>query len=90
MSYRILYECVIGHPTEQHVADAWKMAMQDALTVKDQHQIPELNQYQCGTYEMHSLAEAQQIVHMVIENGIGINKNEELTLPKEKLFQLSS
>ena len=39
------YMSVIDQPTEQRVADAWKMAMQDVLTVKAQNQIPELNQY---------------------------------------------
>ncbi len=33
--------------------------MADVLKVKDQKQIPELNVYQCGTYTMHSLEEAQ-------------------------------
>jgi S-ribosylhomocysteine lyase len=35
--------------------------MADVLKVKDQNQIPELNVYQCGTYTMHSLEEAQEI-----------------------------
>lgn len=39
---------------------------------------------------MHSLVEAQQIAHNVIESGIVVNKNNELMLSKEKLTQLSS
>ena len=31
--------------------------MEDVLKVQDQNQIPELNVYQCGTYQMHSLQE---------------------------------
>lgn len=53
------YMSLIGTPDEQRVADAWKAAMADVLKVKDQNQIPELNVYQCGTYTMHSLEEAQ-------------------------------
>ena len=32
--------------------------MEDVLKVQDQYQIPELNVYQCCTYQMHSLQEA--------------------------------
>lgn len=53
------YMSLIGTPDEQRVADARKAAMADVLKVKDQNQIPELNVYQCGTYTMHSLEEAQ-------------------------------
>ena len=44
---------LIGQPDEKRVADAWKAAMEDVLKVKEQNQIPELNVYQCGTYQMH-------------------------------------
>ncbi|MBF3320906.1 S-ribosylhomocysteine lyase, partial [Leptospira borgpetersenii serovar Hardjo-bovis] len=72
----------------QRVADAWKAAMQDVLKVKEQNQIPELNVYQCGTYEMHSLEEAQEIARHIIERGVGVNSNDALALPKEKLQEL--
>ncbi|MDE9567023.1 S-ribosylhomocysteine lyase, partial [Xenorhabdus bovienii] len=55
------YMSLIGAPDEQRVAEAWKAAMADVLKVQDQSKIPELNIYQCGTYEMHSLKEAQDI-----------------------------
>ena len=55
------YMSLIGMPDEQKVADAWLASMQDVLTVQDQSKIPELNEYQCGTYMMHSLAEAHEI-----------------------------
>ena len=84
------YMSLLGQPNEQCVADAWKLAMQDVLKITSQNQIPELNKYQCGTYEMHSLVEAQQIARNVIESGIVVNKNSELMLSKEKLTQLSS
>ncbi|WP_228705692.1 S-ribosylhomocysteine lyase, partial [Klebsiella pneumoniae] len=60
------YMSLIGTPDEQRVADAWKAAMADVLKVKDQNQIPELNVYQCGTYTMHSLEEAQDIARHII------------------------
>ena len=79
---------LIGTPEEQRVADAWKAAMADVLKVKDQNQIPELNVYQCGTYTMHSLEEAQDIARHIIERDVRINSNDELALPKEKLQEL--
>ena len=74
------YMSLIGTPNEQQVAKAWLASMQDILNVKEQSQIPELNEYQCGTYTEHSLAEAHQIAQNVLARGVGVNKNEELTL----------
>ncbi|MTC76627.1 S-ribosylhomocysteine lyase [Providencia sp. wls1919] len=82
------YMSLIGQPDEQRVAKAWKAAMQDVLHVQDQNKIPELNVYQCGTYMMHSLEEAQQIARSVLAKDILVNKNDELALPEEKLAQL--
>ena len=82
------YMSLIGQPEEKRVADAWKAAMEDVLKVKEQNQIPELNVYQCGTYQMHSLEEAQEIARHIIERDVRVNSNEELALPKEKLQEL--
>ncbi|MFN6262787.1 MAG: S-ribosylhomocysteine lyase [Chromatiaceae bacterium] len=79
------YMSLIGTPDEARVAKAWQAAMNDVLQVKDQNKIPELNVYQCGTYEMHSLIEAKQIAQNVIDRGVGVNRNEELTLAPEFL-----
>ena len=46
------------------------------------------NVYQCGTYQMHSLQEAQDIARSILERDVRINSNEELALPKEKLQEL--
>ncbi len=81
------YMSLIGVPEEQRVADAWKAAMADVLKVKEQNQIPELNVYQCGTYQMHSLEEAQEIAR-ILDNDVVVNHNDELALPKEKLQEL--
>ena len=79
------YMSLIGTPSEQQVADAWLKAMQDALNVKDQANIPELNEYQCGSYQEHSLQEAHKAAQHVVDSGIGINKNEDLVLDEKYL-----
>ncbi|MFC3873415.1 S-ribosylhomocysteine lyase [Neisseria musculi] len=79
------YMSLIGAPDEARVADAWLSSMQDVLDVKSQNEIPELNEYQCGTYQMHSLAEAQNIARNVIERRVGVNKSEDLTLDESLL-----
>lgn len=74
------YMSLIGSPSEQQVADAWNASMSDVEQVENQGQIPELNEYQCGTYSMHSLTEAQEIAQTVKSRGIAINSNEQLKL----------
>ncbi len=73
-----------GALDEQRVADAWKAAMADVLKFKDQKQIPEMNEEQCDTHQMHLLTEAQDI----LDNAIRVNQKDELALPKEKLAEL--
>ncbi|EKO3658686.1 S-ribosylhomocysteine lyase [Vibrio metschnikovii] len=82
------YMSLIGAPTEQQVATAWLAAMEDVLKVRDQKDIPELNEYQCGTAAMHSLLEAQAIAQQVLSSGIGVNKNDQLALPESMLKNL--
>lgn len=79
------YMSLIGTPDEARVADAWLASMQDVLNVQNQNEIPELNEYQCGTYQMHSLAEAQGIARNIIERKVGVNKSEDLTLDESLL-----
>ena len=62
--------------------------MADVTRVMDQQAIPELNEYQCGTYVMHSLDEAKAIAETVLSRGIGINHNDDLNLSDEKLAGL--
>ncbi|WP_417346161.1 S-ribosylhomocysteine lyase [Ferrimonas sp.] len=82
------YMSLIGTPTEQQVGEAWEASMKDVLAVENQEQIPELNEYQCGTYEMHSLDQAKAIAEDILKRGIGVNKNEALTLSDEQLAKL--
>jgi len=79
------YMSLIGNPDEQRVADAWLAAMADVERVADQSQIPELNEYQCGTYRMHSLSEAQAIARDVSARGVRVNSNAELKLDPQFL-----
>jgi S-ribosylhomocysteine lyase len=82
------YMSLIGAPAEQRVANAWKAAMSDVLQVTDQRKIPELNEYQCGTFNMHSLQEAHDIARHILDRDVGINQNADLALSKEKLTEL--
>ena len=59
--------------------------MEDVLKVKSEEDIPELNKYQCGTYTMHSLQEAKAIAQAVLDRGIEVNSNEELSLDQQFL-----
>ncbi|PKG39504.1 S-ribosylhomocysteine lyase [Psychromonas sp. Urea-02u-13] len=82
------YMSLIGAPTEAQVGNAWLASMQDVLEVKAQSEIPELNEFQCGTYLMHSLDEAKAIAQAIIDAGIGVNKNDDISLSDEQLNNL--
>lgn len=82
------YMSLIGSPSAEEVVTAWTASMEDALNkIKDVSDIPELNEYQCGSYREHSLEEAHQIARDVLTSGIGINYNEDLTLNEKLLNQ---
>lgn len=71
------YMSVIGRPTEQQIANAWLNSMHDIMHT---HKIPEANEYQCGTYIMHSLDEAKEIARDIIAQDIGIMSNDAIKL----------
>ena len=79
------YMSLVGNPMEQRVVDAWEASMKDVLHVKSENDIPELNLYQCGTCEMHSLEEAKVIAQAVLTQGIGVMDNDALKLDVSKL-----
>jgi len=79
------YMSLLGTPSKKRVAKAWKRSMQDVLKVKSQKDIPELNIYQCGSCEMHSLQEAKDIATKVLDSGIGTMSNKKLKLSKKLL-----
>ncbi|WP_417326690.1 S-ribosylhomocysteine lyase [Halarcobacter sp.] len=84
------YMSLLGAPTEEQVAIAWKQAMEDVLNVQSQNDIPELNEFQCGTYKMHSLEEAKEIAQDILNQNIGVMSNKELFLSEEKLNSLGN
>jgi len=84
------YMSLLGAPTEQEVATAWRASMEDVLKVETQNDIPELNEFQCGTYKMHSLEEAKQIAQDILDGNIGVMSNDDLFLSDEKLNSLGN
>jgi S-ribosylhomocysteine lyase len=64
--------------------------MEDVLRVQNMKEIPELNEYQCGTYVMHSLEEAQDIARNILARGIGVNDNAAIALSDEALAALGN
>ncbi|MAF16456.1 MAG: S-ribosylhomocysteine lyase [Marinomonas sp.] len=83
------YMSLIGTPSEETVAQSWKDAMEDVLNVAAKEDIPELNEYQCGTYTMHSLEEAKQIAKNILSRDVKVNSNQELYLSEEFLAEHS-
>lgn len=82
------YMSVAGAPSEKKVASAWENAMKDVLKVKKKSDIPELNEYQCGTYKMHSLKDAQKIAKYILKNGVGVMDNKKIKLTEKDLKKL--
>ncbi|AWY45937.1 S-ribosylhomocysteine lyase [Glaesserella parasuis] len=80
------YMSLIGSPSAEEVAKAWEASMRDALEkVPDETKIPELNEFQCGSYKEHSLADAHEIARNVLKQPIGINRNKDLALDEKLL-----
>ena len=82
------YMSVIGTPKEKRVAKAWEEAMKDILKVKKKSDIPELNVYQCGTFKMHSLKDAQKIAKFILKKGVGVMDNKKIKLTQSDLRKL--
>ncbi len=84
------YMSLLGTPRAKTVAKAWEASMRDVLNVKSKKDIPELNLYQCGTYKMHSLKDAQKIAQNVLDSDIGIMSNSKLKMSKKELKDANS
>ena len=84
------YMSLLGNPDEKTVGVAWRAAMEDVLAVEKQEDIPELNIFQCGTCEMHSLEEAIDIARDILSSDIGVMSNKDLFLSEEKLKSLGN
>lgn len=76
------YMSVIGRPNEMVVAKAWEASMNDVLVTD---KIPEANEYQCGTFIMHSLKEAQAIANNILTTQISVMDNDLLKLDLHKI-----
>ncbi|NLY03879.1 MAG: S-ribosylhomocysteine lyase [Campylobacter sp.] len=74
------YMSLIGEPEISKVISAWQSSMRDILEVKSQDDIPELNIYQCGTCDMHSLKDAKNIAENILKRGIKFIDNESIKL----------
>ena len=74
------YMSVIGKPSPKAVKKAWQASMKDIIALARNAALPEANKYQCGTYKMHSLKEAQKIAKKTLKKGIGIIDNEAIKL----------
>ena len=83
------YMSLLGKPQAKSVAKAWKASMKDVLKVKAKKDIPELNEFQCGTYKMHSLREAKEIAQKVLDSGISKMDNKKLKLSKKQLKEIN-
>ncbi|WP_447928484.1 MULTISPECIES: S-ribosylhomocysteine lyase [unclassified Vreelandella] len=84
------YMSLLGSPSEEKVSDAWLASMRDVLNLERMDEIPELNEYQCGTYTMHSLDDAKSIAQDIVDKGIGVNKNDDIALSAERLAELGN
>lgn len=82
------YMSLIGEIDEKIIALAWEKSMQDILEVKSQEDIPELNEYQCGTYKMHSLEDAKEIARKILDRKVGVMDNESILLTADQLARL--
>lgn len=71
------YMSTIGRPSEEEVIAAWYKSMHNVINTET---IPEANEYQCGTYEMHSLLEAKEIAKNILSSNISVMNNELLKL----------
>lgn len=76
------YMSVIGRPSEATIATAWQQAMEDIVKVD---KIPEANEYQCGTYTMHSLYEAKVIAEKILSSGVSVMDNSAIQLDLNKV-----
>jgi len=83
------YMSLLGKPKKKAVAKAWKRAMKDILNIESESDIPELNIYQCGSCNMHSLKEAQEIASSVLSRGIGTMSNKRLKMSEEQLAKVA-
>ena len=84
------YMSIIGDIDEAAIIDAWIASMHNVLQIESEEHIPELNEYQCGSYKMHSLVDAQHAAQTILDEGITVNDNTELQLDPDFLRSLGN
>ena len=77
------YMSLLGEPSEQEVARAWEASMNRILELESKEEIPAMNQYQCGSYKLHSLKGAKKVARKVLKKGVGVMENAALQLNSE-------
>lgn len=83
------YMSCIGRPDPKKVRDAFEASMHDIADLPEGFKIPAANPYQCGSYKLHSLSEAQEIARQVLAGGIGITDSSDIALDPQKLAELA-
>lgn len=83
------YMSLIGDAQGDNVAKCFELAIRDIASLDDNAKIPAANEYQCGSYDLHSLSDAKAIANEILEKGIVVVKNEDIALAPEKLKDLA-
>ncbi len=76
------YLIILGKVSYQILIEAWKKSMHDILKFDKEDNIPGANKYQCGSYMLHSLLEAQLISRKVLDKVISVLFSKDLVLDK--------
>ena len=82
------YMSLIGTPTPEKVAEAFTAACSDIARLNPSSEIPEANEYQCGSGSYHSVPEAIAIAEHIVKEGVSINRNEDILLTESELKAL--
>lgn len=79
------YMSLIGFANLDLVKNAWLNSMREILNVNSQNEIPELNKFQCGSCELHSLYEAKEIAREILSKDIILVNTDDIKLNLEKI-----
>lgn len=82
------YMSLVGTPDGESVRNAFIAALQDIANLPYDFKIPASNPYQCGSYKLHSLAEAKEIASSVLAQGVVITDSASIMLDESKIQSL--
>lgn len=83
------YMSLIGTPSLDAVAAAFKSSMEDIAALPNDAEIPGANVYQCGSCQMHSLHEAKAIAEEILKRQIVGVESKDIALSAAELEQIS-